>query len=93
MQPLFRVTDHRDPPPSVRVEFVFVAPRLSHDVGFEEFQPPGSDGYNAVEENGFIYESLYLNFGDRNESRLSFPAGSLGRTCSRVARHLVLPTW
>lgn len=55
-------------------EFVFVAARLADEVGFECFQTLGSDGDVAVEENGFIYESLYLDFGHGNKNRLRFLA-------------------
>jgi hypothetical protein len=32
------------------------------EVGFESFQTICSDGNVAAEENGFVYESLYLDF-------------------------------
>ncbi len=48
---------------------MFVTARLPNEVGFERLQTISPDRDVTVQENGFVYESLYLDFGHGNEKR------------------------
>ncbi len=67
---------------------MFVAASFADEIGFEPFQALGPDGDVAMQKDGFVYESLYLDFGHGNKSRVEFSCRARsGALAPEVARH------
>ncbi len=78
---------------------MFVAASFADEIGFQGLQTLRADGNVAVEQNGFVYESIYLDMGHGNKSRVEVscraPSGALAPEVARHERSTprFLPTW